>query len=81
MTAYSSKSSWNLVCVVVGVAILVLTINQARLSLATGLLQFSSSKYGFAFFGAEAAAIYLALLSGAGILIGVGWRGLRHLRG
>ena len=81
MADHSSNRIWHWVCVVSGIAMLALTINQARLSLATGLLQFSSNKYGFTFLGAEAVAIYVALVLGAGIVIGIGWRGLRLGRG
>lgn len=62
----------------IGIAAMAFLINQARLSIASGLLQFTSRKYGVSFFGHEALAIYVALALGAGLLIGIGWRGLRH---
>ncbi len=81
MAAHSSNNLWHWLYIVIGVAMLVLLIDQARSSLATGLLQFSSHKYGFTFLGTEAAGIYVALILGASLIIGIGWRGLRHGRG
>ena len=66
--------------IIIGVVVLVLAFNQARLSFSMGLLQFSSRKYGFTFFGIDAAAIYAVLTLGAILIIGIGWRGLRHDR-
>jgi len=62
----------------IGAVAVVLLFSRARLSLASGLLQFTSQKYGFSFFGYEALAIYGVLALGAGLLIGIGWRGLRR---
>jgi len=80
MIAHSSNNLWHWLYIVSGIAMLVLLIDQARFSLATGLLQFSSRKYGFAFLGTEAVVIYVALILGASFMIGIGWRGLRHGR-
>lgn len=80
MATNSSNNLWHWLYVLGGIAMIALLLNQARLSLAVGLLQFSSQKYGFTFLGAEAAAIYVALILGACLIIGIGWRGLRHGR-
>ncbi len=78
MTNYYSNNLWHWLNILIGGAVLALTIHRALVSYAAGSLQFSSQKYGFTFLGIEAAAIYAALILGASLIIGIGWRGLRH---
>ncbi len=77
----SSSGFGSRVMILTGGLIALLLLNQAYRSLASGALQFSSVKYGFVFYGIEAAMIYAALLLGSILIVGIGWRGLRSNRG
>jgi len=76
----ASNRFWSWLKIAIGLAIIFLALKQAIPSLIVGSLQFSSSKYGFIAYGIEAAMIYAALLAGSTLIIGIGWRGLRHDR-
>ena len=75
--AGASNRFWSWLAIAIGLATVLLALNQAILSLVVGSLQFSSSKYGFIAYGIEAAMICAVLLIGSILIIGIGWRGLR----
>jgi hypothetical protein len=76
----SSSKFWSWTYIAGGSAAMLMALSQAVTSFAAGTLQFSSSKYGFTAHGMEAAVIYGAVLIGSALIIGFGWRGLRHGR-
>ena len=81
MKATGSWSNfWSWTCIVSGSALMLIALSRAATSFARGSLEFSSSKYGFTTHGIEAAVIYGALLIGCALIVGFGWRGLRHGR-
>ena len=67
-------SDW--LCLIGSAVAFTLLLKQLDSSYASGVLAFSSVKYGFSFYGAEAAVIYLAELLGSALLGVVGYRGL-----
>ena len=78
MIADSDGTFWCWVYLVGGGLGLILSLKDIDSSLARGTLEFSSNKYGFAFFGSQAAIMNTAFIVACVALIFAGWRELRQ---
>jgi len=78
MAADSDGTFWHWVYLASGGVGLILSLRKIDSSLAHGALEFSSDKYGFAFFGTQAAIMHGAFIVAYAVMVLIGLRGLRR---